>query len=109
MNKSMLNKVLVYRVVGCVAWIFSTAIVAYLWTVLGQRGAEADAAGATGYATSFELMLGALAMPLAIVSVVLLHKANKIDSRYKTSLLVFQMSVTAAAVIYCIFMAFMTT
>lgn len=105
----MLNKVLVYRVVGCVAWIFSTAIVAYLWTVLGQRGAEADAAGATGYTTSFELMLGALVVPLAIASVVLLHKANKIDSRYKTNLLVFQMGITAIGVIYCIFIAFMTT
>jgi hypothetical protein len=54
-------------------------------------------------------MLGALVVPLAIASVVLLHKASKIDPRYKTSLLVFQMSVTAAAIVYCIFIAFMTT
>jgi len=105
----MLNKTLVYRIVGCTAWVFSIAIVAYLWTVLGQRGIKADAAGTIGHATSFELMLGALVVPLAIASVVLLHKANKIDSRYKTNLLVFQMGITAIGVIYCIFIAFMTT
>jgi hypothetical protein len=109
MNKPILNKTLVYKIVGCMAWIFSTAIVAYLWTILGQRGMNADAAGTTGYTTSLELILGILVVPLAITSIVLLHKANKIDSRNKTNLMVFQMSVTAAGVIYCIFIAFMTT
>lgn len=104
----MLNKTLVYRIVGCMAWIFSTAIVTYLWTVLGQRGIKANAAGTTGHTASFELMLGALAVLLAISSAVLLHKANKIDPRYKTSLMVFQLGVTAA-IVYCIFIAFMTT
>lgn len=109
MNRSMLNKTLVYKIVGCMAWIFSTAIVAYLWTVLGQRGIRADATGAAGYTKPLELMLGILVVPLAVASIVLLHKASKIDSRYKTNLMIFQMSVTAAAVIYCIFIAFMTT
>lgn len=83
MNRSMLNKTLAYRIVGCTAWVLSTAIVVYLWTVLGQRGIAADAANTTGYTTPLEFILGTSTAPLAVASIVLLHKANKLDPRYK--------------------------
>lgn len=108
MNK-FLYKPLLYRALGCLSGLVSGAIIIYLWTVLGDRGINADRTNTSGYMTSLEAVLFVLIIPLAVVSIILLLKADKCTTRYRLFTPIFIICTVLVILLYCITTAFLTS
>lgn len=106
MNK-FLHKPLLYRILGCLSGLTSGVIILYLWTVLGDRGINADRTNTSGYITLFELAFLILVVPLAVISVVLLLKADKYSVRCQQFTPIFLICLALGIILYCVTTAFL--
>lgn len=105
----VLTKTHMVQVLGYASAVTAAGFVMYLWLVLGDRGIDADRLHVSGYTLPSEIVLGIVALLLAISGALIINMPTDFSKRHRKMRITFQVTLISITVLFCTIVSFMTT